>query len=76
MMTAVAARHGALNGQVINAGVAPQTSLDALNTETYDQLMDVNVKGATFTFARAAAADKRSVLRVCRLSGGTQGSAR
>lgn len=53
IMKAVSARHRALDGLVINAGVAPQTSLEALDTETYDQLMDVNVKGATFTFARA-----------------------
>jgi NAD(P)-dependent dehydrogenase (short-subunit alcohol dehydrogenase family) len=53
IMKAVSARYRALDGLVINAGVAPQTSLEALDTETYDQLMDVNVKGATFTFARA-----------------------
>jgi len=53
VMEEIASRHRELNGLVINAGVACPAGLDGLNVEMYDQLMDVNVKGATFTFARA-----------------------
>jgi NAD(P)-dependent dehydrogenase (short-subunit alcohol dehydrogenase family) len=52
-MDEIGSRHPHLHGLVINAGVALQTGIDALNLEAYDQLMDVNVKGATFTFARS-----------------------
>jgi NAD(P)-dependent dehydrogenase (short-subunit alcohol dehydrogenase family) len=53
VMQEIASRHSHLHGLVISAGVALQTGLDALDLETYNQLMDVNVKGATFTFARS-----------------------
>ncbi|BEU27501.1 SDR family oxidoreductase [Paraburkholderia sp. 22B1P] len=53
IMNEVRARHCELHGLVISAGVALQTGLDALDAQAYDQLMNVNVKGAAFTFARA-----------------------
>ncbi|WP_144109511.1 SDR family NAD(P)-dependent oxidoreductase [Paraburkholderia sp. BCC1886] len=53
LMSEIARRHGNLDGAVINAGVSPHTELGALDRMTYDSVMDVNVKGAVFTFARA-----------------------
>jgi NAD(P)-dependent dehydrogenase (short-subunit alcohol dehydrogenase family) len=53
VMNEIAARHQHLHGLVINAGVSLQTGLADLDIDTYDRLMDINVKGATFSFTRA-----------------------
>jgi NAD(P)-dependent dehydrogenase (short-subunit alcohol dehydrogenase family) len=49
----LAARAQRLDILVINAGTSHAPPLDALTLEAYDELMDVNVKGALFTFAHA-----------------------
>jgi len=71
LMREVASRHGALDGLVINAGVSTQTRLVDLDRLSYDGLMDVNVKGAVFTFARALPllADGASVVFIGSVAG-------
>jgi NAD(P)-dependent dehydrogenase (short-subunit alcohol dehydrogenase family) len=49
----LAARAQRLDILVINAGVSQAPALDALTLDAYDELMDVNVKGAVFTFVHA-----------------------
>jgi NAD(P)-dependent dehydrogenase (short-subunit alcohol dehydrogenase family) len=53
LMTRIAACHGRLDILVINAGVSNAPDIGDLDPVAYDRLMDVNVKGAVFTFARA-----------------------
>jgi NAD(P)-dependent dehydrogenase (short-subunit alcohol dehydrogenase family) len=56
-------KYGRLDVQVNNAGVAPRTRLDLLQTteESYDFVMDINLKG-TFFMCQAAA---NAMLSVC-----------
>ncbi len=49
----VAARHGRLDGLVVNAGVSHTPDIADLSLAAYDRLMDVNVRGAVFTFVHA-----------------------
>lgn len=49
----VASRHGRLDGLVVNAGVSNAPDIGELDVGSYDRLMDVNVKGAVFTFVHA-----------------------
>jgi NAD(P)-dependent dehydrogenase (short-subunit alcohol dehydrogenase family) len=53
VMKEIALRHRHLDGLVINAGVSLPAALDDLDVAAYDRLIDINVKGATFSFARA-----------------------
>lgn len=53
MMQNVEAKHGKIDGLVVTAGVSIQHDLTKLDIKTFDSLMDVNVKGAVFTTARA-----------------------
>jgi NAD(P)-dependent dehydrogenase (short-subunit alcohol dehydrogenase family) len=53
LMIEVKARHGRLDVLVINAGVSNAPEIEALDLRAYDALMDVNCKGATFTFVHA-----------------------
>jgi NAD(P)-dependent dehydrogenase (short-subunit alcohol dehydrogenase family) len=52
-MEKVRARHGRLDVLVVNAGVSNAPAVGALDPARYDALMDVNCKGATFTFVHA-----------------------
>jgi NAD(P)-dependent dehydrogenase (short-subunit alcohol dehydrogenase family) len=52
-MEEVRARHGRLDVLVVNAGVSNAPAVGALDPARYDALMDVNCKGATFTFVHA-----------------------
>jgi NAD(P)-dependent dehydrogenase (short-subunit alcohol dehydrogenase family) len=53
LMTGIAARHSRLDILVINAGVSNAPDIGDLDPAAYDRLMDVNVKGAVFTFVHA-----------------------
>jgi NADP-dependent 3-hydroxy acid dehydrogenase YdfG len=53
MMQEIARRYQHIDILVINAGVANAPSIDELDLHAYDGLMDVNVKGAVFTFVQA-----------------------
>ncbi|MFK0162556.1 SDR family NAD(P)-dependent oxidoreductase [Rhizobium sp. NPDC090279] len=53
LMSEVTSRHGLLDGLVVNAGLSNAPDIDDLDIDRYDRLMDVNVKGAVFTFVHA-----------------------
>jgi len=53
LMTEVKVRHGHLDVLVINAGVSNAPPIGVLDRASYDALMDVNCKGAVFTFVHA-----------------------
>jgi NAD(P)-dependent dehydrogenase (short-subunit alcohol dehydrogenase family) len=53
VMKEIAFRYRRLDGLVINAGVSLPAPLDDLDVASYDRLIDINVKGAAFSFARA-----------------------
>lgn len=53
LMSEVRTRHGRLDGLVINAGLSNAPDIGDLDLNGYDQLMDVNVRGAVFTFVHA-----------------------
>lgn len=53
LMSDVASRHGLLDGLVVNAGLSNAPDIEELDLNRYDQLMDVNVRGAVFTFVHA-----------------------
>ncbi|MGI4814518.1 MAG: SDR family NAD(P)-dependent oxidoreductase [Janthinobacterium lividum] len=53
LMADIAVQGRRLDGLVINAGVSEAPDLEHLDLAAYDRLMDVNVKGAVFTCARA-----------------------
>ncbi|SCB37071.1 SDR family NAD(P)-dependent oxidoreductase [Rhizobium hainanense] len=67
----VASRHGRLDGLVVNAGVSNAPDIGELDVGSYDRLMDVNVKGAVFTFVHALPllADGASVVFVGSVAG-------
>ena len=52
-MADVQRRHGRLDVLVVSAGVSNAPAIAELDLVRYSALMDVNVKGATFTFVRA-----------------------
>ncbi|MDR1162622.1 MAG: SDR family oxidoreductase [Candidatus Accumulibacter sp.] len=52
-MRSVGERHGRIDALVVNAGVSPNIEIDALTVAEYQSLMDVNVRGAVFTFTHA-----------------------
>ncbi len=49
-----AEQHGKIDVLVVNAGVAQPTPLDQTNEESFDQISDINFKGAFFTVQKAA----------------------
>lgn len=53
LMTTIQARHGRLDILVINAGTSEAPEIGALTLADYARLMDVNCRGATFTFVHA-----------------------
>lgn len=53
LMRSIAERHGRLDILVVNAGVSNAPEVGDLDLSAYDRLMDVNVKGAVFTFVKA-----------------------
>jgi NAD(P)-dependent dehydrogenase (short-subunit alcohol dehydrogenase family) len=53
LMTQVRERHGQLDILVVNAGVSNAPAVGELNPAAYAALMDVNCRGATFTFVHA-----------------------
>ncbi|WP_394835998.1 SDR family oxidoreductase [Pendulispora rubella] len=53
LMSDVKERHGRLDVLVINAGIATAPPIHELDPTSYDALMDVNCKGAVFTFVHA-----------------------
>ncbi len=53
LMAEVERTHGKLDILVINAGVSHAPDLADLSLAAYDELMNVNVRGAVFTFVRA-----------------------
>ncbi len=63
--------HGHLDVLVINAGVSHAPDVEDLTLEAYDELMNVNVRGAVFTFVRALPllADGASVVLVGSVGG-------
>lgn len=70
-MAGVTDRHGRLDILVINAGVSNAPDITDLDLESYDGLMDVNVRGAVFTFVNALPflADGASVVFVGSVAG-------
>lgn len=44
-----AQKHGPLDGVFVNAGIAPPGPLASVSPDQFDQIFDVNVKGAFFT---------------------------
>lgn len=50
LMTDVAAREGRLDGLVVSAGVSRNPDIAGLDPAGYDALMDVNARGAVFSF--------------------------
>ena len=48
-----AAKHGKIDILVVNAGVAPVKPVDQVDESFFDQLSDINFKGAYFTVQRA-----------------------
>jgi NAD(P)-dependent dehydrogenase (short-subunit alcohol dehydrogenase family) len=71
LMRRVAERHGRLDILVINAGVSDAPDIGALDAASYDRLMNVNVRGAVFTFVNALPllADGASVVFVGSVAG-------
>ena len=71
LMQRVAARHGRLDILVINAGVSNAPEIGELTPASYDRLMNVNVKGAVFTFVGALPllADGASVVFIGSVAG-------
>ncbi|NTF40472.1 SDR family NAD(P)-dependent oxidoreductase [Rhizobium rhizogenes] len=53
LMSEITSRHGHLDGLVINAGLSNAPEIGDLDIGSYDRLMDVNVRGAVFTFVHA-----------------------
>jgi NAD(P)-dependent dehydrogenase (short-subunit alcohol dehydrogenase family) len=53
LMETIRDRHGRLNIAVINAGVSNAPDIGDLTPDAYARLMDVNCRGATFTFVHA-----------------------
>jgi 3-oxoacyl-[acyl-carrier protein] reductase len=53
LVAAAVARFGRLDILVNNAGICPRISIDAMTEESYDQIMDVNLK-SVFFLSRAA----------------------
>ncbi len=53
LVAAAMARFGRLDILVNNAGICPRISIDAMTEESYDQIMDVNLK-SVFFLSRAA----------------------
>ncbi len=53
LMADVMTRHGRLDVLVVNAGVSNAPTIAELDLARYDALIDVNVRGATFTFVHA-----------------------
>lgn len=70
-MVRVTDRHGRLDILVINAGVSNAPDITDLDLQSYDRLMDVNVRGAVFTFVNALPflADGASVVFVGSVAG-------
>jgi NAD(P)-dependent dehydrogenase (short-subunit alcohol dehydrogenase family) len=70
-MANVTDRHGRLDILVINAGVSNAPDITDLDLQSYDRLMDVNVRGAVFTFVNALPflADGASVVFVGSVAG-------
>jgi NAD(P)-dependent dehydrogenase (short-subunit alcohol dehydrogenase family) len=53
LMSGIEERHGRIDILVISAGVSNAPDIGHLDLSAYDRLMDVNVKGAVFTFVNA-----------------------
>jgi len=53
LLSEITSRHGRLDGLVVNAGLSNAPDIGDLDIDSYDQLMDVNVRGAVFTFVHA-----------------------
>jgi NAD(P)-dependent dehydrogenase (short-subunit alcohol dehydrogenase family) len=53
LMNDVGSRHVRLDVLVINAGVSNAPAIDALTPRSFDNLMNVNTRGAVFTFVHA-----------------------
>ena len=53
LMNDVRSRHGRIDVLVVNAGVSNAPEIGELDVARYDALMDINCKGATFTFVHA-----------------------
>ena len=53
LMNMVKLQHGRIDVLVINAGVSNAPALGELTPESYTRLMDVNCRGAVFTFVHA-----------------------
>jgi NAD(P)-dependent dehydrogenase (short-subunit alcohol dehydrogenase family) len=53
LMNRVQAHQQHLDILVVNAGVSDAPEIDQLTPQSYDTLMDINCKGATFTFVHA-----------------------
>lgn len=70
-MADVTDRHGRLDILVINAGVSNAPDITDLDLQSYDRLIDVNVRGAVFTFVNALQflADGASVVFVGSVAG-------
>ncbi|WP_246795206.1 SDR family NAD(P)-dependent oxidoreductase [Burkholderia perseverans] len=71
LMADIETRHGRLHGLVVNAGRSDGGEIDSPDVAGYDALMDVNVKGAVFTFVHALPrlADGASVVFVGSVAG-------
>ena len=52
LVAAVADKFGKPDILVVNAGISKLTSIEAATEELYDQVMDLNLKGAYFTLSR------------------------
>jgi NAD(P)-dependent dehydrogenase (short-subunit alcohol dehydrogenase family) len=70
-MTDIAARHVRFDGLVVNAGVSNAPDIGELDIASYNSLMDINVRGAVFTFVHALPllADGASVVFVGSVAG-------
>ncbi len=53
LFAAVGERFGRLDVLFVNAGIAPFASLEETTEELFDQIMDINFKGAYFTVKKA-----------------------
>jgi NAD(P)-dependent dehydrogenase (short-subunit alcohol dehydrogenase family) len=53
MMDGVRTRHGRIDLLVVNAGVSDVPAIGDLTPADYDRLVDINCRGATFTFVHA-----------------------
>ena len=71
LLNEVQRAHGKLDALVINAGVSGAPDIADLSLQAYDELMNVNVRGAVFTFVRALPllADGASVVFVGSVAG-------